>query len=461
MALTKKAIDGFEYQGNVTVKDGREVHGWDVRWDKAQLATKDIPIPGFGVRVYPSGVKAFVLRYRARGRKRLMVLGSYGSELTLTEARAKARKTRNETRDGADPVEERRRESQGKTFGDLIVTFLKNKATRGKKTVGDDEKRLNLHIPKSWRARPADSITRAEVTRLHGRIGETAPYQANRILANLHAMFRKGQVWGHLPENAVNPAGEIDKFPEKKRKRWGKPEEVAAIARAIDTEPSVYIRGALWLYFLTGARKNELLEAKRADVDWTRGQLKLPDPKSGEEQQLTLSAPALAILQALPAEDKNPYLFPAAKKGTKAHNGGHHLVNINKPWQRVRDRATVILWAEANAEVFELVGELGRDAKVADVQSAAQERGLELQGDIRDLRLHDIRRTVGSWLSQSSVELNTIREGLRHADLSTTIIYTQLGADPAREAFEQHGQRLLEVTGRTGPVEVAGGDRND
>ncbi len=73
--LTKRSIDSFRHRG-----------GWDVRWDTA--------VPGFGVRVYPSGKKAFVLSYRARGRKRLMVLGRYGADLTLDQARTRARKER-------------------------------------------------------------------------------------------------------------------------------------------------------------------------------------------------------------------------------------------------------------------------------------------------------------------------------------------------------------------------------
>ena len=56
MKLTKRLIDAFKYEG-----------GWDVRWDDE--------VPGLGVRIYPSGKKAFVLSYRVDKRKRLMVLG--------------------------------------------------------------------------------------------------------------------------------------------------------------------------------------------------------------------------------------------------------------------------------------------------------------------------------------------------------------------------------------------------
>ena len=62
--LTKGEIDRAVYQGN------EQGNAWDVRWDSA--------IPGFGGRIYPSGRKAFILRYRVNGSKRLLTLGTYG-----------------------------------------------------------------------------------------------------------------------------------------------------------------------------------------------------------------------------------------------------------------------------------------------------------------------------------------------------------------------------------------------
>ena len=60
-------------------------------------------------------------------------------------------------------------------------------------------------------------------------------------------------------------------------------------------------------------------------------------------------------------------------------------------------------------------------------------------------------------MSQSGVDLNVIKDGLRHADLGTTLIYARLGQDAAREAFEQHGRQILEAAGKSKPTEVFGG----
>ncbi len=445
--LTKRDIDGFGYRG-----------GWDVRWDRDGTAKSGTPVPGFGVRIYPSGEKAFVLSYRARGRKRLMVLGRYGADLTLKEARTKAGRQRVRVGENIDPLEEKRAAGRGKAFGDLIADFMEKHVQANRlKTEKAIRRRLDRNIPAAWKRRNADAIETWEIEDLHRKIGADHPYEANRLLEILRAMYGRAPLWKYLPKDAPNPTKGIKKFKEKKRKRWVTREEVPPLVWAIDEEPNVYVRGALWLYLLTGLRKSELLTAKRADIDWSRAQLRLLDTKSSEEQVAALNEPAMMILRALPKLAKNPYILPGAKEGA-------HLVNIDKPWRRVRERATTRQWTEcAEPEVMELIGqlrdELGRQPTYGECVEAARSRRVDLASGLVDVRLHDLRRTVGSWLSQSAVDLNTIKEALRHASISTTLTYAQLGADPAREALEDHGRQVMEIAGR--PRLVEGGSGNE
>ncbi len=60
-------------------------------------------------------------------------------------------------------------------------------------------------------------------------------------------------------------------------------------------------------------------------------------------------------------------------------------------------------------------------------------------------------------MTADNVDLNRIKDALRHANISTTLTYARLGDDAAREAFERHGQRIMEAAGKAGPVGVAGG----
>lgn len=391
MRLTKSAIDRFVYRGDGTSRD--------VRWDDA--------VSGLGLRVYPSGRKAFVLSYRYGTRKRLMTLGDFdpiGSN--LDEFRKRARRQITKLEDGLDPLEEKRRVTQGKSFGELLDRYISDHAKRHKLTWRKDERRFELYIPNDWRGRKASAITYDDIADLHRRVGDYAPYEANRLVEILRKAFNLAAKWHYVEPSAPNPARGVERYKEVRRKRWVRPDEVGLLARAIDSEPNVYVRAAIWLYLLTGLRRSELLRSKWADVDWGQRQLRLVETKAGEEQTAPLSAPAILLLQSIPRLVGNDYILPGARTG-------QHLVNVGKPWLRIRKAA-----------------------------------------GIDDVRLHDLRRTVGSWMSQSRVDLNTIKEALRHASISTTLTYARLGADPARDAIEDLGRRMLAAAGKDKPAEV-------
>lgn len=442
--LTTKAIKAFRYEGKRKVIRGRETFSRDVRWDT--------DLPGFGARVYPSDKKAFVVAYRVKGRSRLYALGAFG-KLTLDQARDEAREVFRQVRKGGDPVEAKRTAGRGKTFGDLIEDFM-TRHVQGQrlKTENATRRRLDRNIPKSWKPRLAEAITAADIEGLHAKIGQTRPYEANRLLQIIKTMYNRAPAWGYVPKGADNPAVGVRRHREVKRDRWATAHEVKVLAWAIDQEPNVYIRAALVLYLLTGVRKSELLEARRRDIDWQSGVLRLADPKSGQPQSVPLSAAAQAILRALPVMSGNPYLLPGNKKAA-------HLVNIDKAWRRVRKAATVRLWATSkdkrvSALIEHLTRTLERTPTYAEGLAGAGDV-VDLPTGLVDLRLHDLRRTVGSWLSQSGIDLNVVKDAMRHASLATTLVYARLGADPAREALEQHGRKVMEIIG--GPRLVESG----
>jgi Site-specific recombinase XerD len=390
MKLTKRAIDAMTYAGAGALRD--------VRWDA--------DLPGFGVRIYPTGRKAFVLSYRAYGRKRLMTLSDYGV-LTLEQAQSQARKHLVAVGEGDDPLEARRKERGAGTVADLCHAYLERHARLRKKTWRKDESRIHRHLLPVWGNLKAKAITRADVAALHRRIGkDSGPYEANRTLELLSVMFELAVTWGFLPEGSPNPARRVEAYKEEKRDRWVTPEELPRLAQAIDQEPNPYARAALWLYLLTGVRKTELLTATWSNVSWDRKELKLPETKAGRAHYLPLSEPALALLQQIPRLDGNPYILPGLKEG-------RHLVNIEKPWRRARKAAGV-----------------------------------------EDVRLHDIRRTVGSWLAQAGNSLHLIGRVLNHSNQSTTAIYARFAQDHVREALEAHGKRIMGVAGKLPMAEV-------
>lgn len=380
MKLTKRAIDSFIYQGSGTSQD--------IRWDDQ--------LPGFGLRIYPTGKKTFTLSYRANGRKHIMTIGAYGV-LTLDQARDKAKRLIGQVLDGKDPLEDRKQVSQGATIKKLCHEYIERYGKANKKTWEEDQRRINRHIIPAWGNIKVRSIKRSDVASLHHAIGKTAPYEANRILALLSKIFELAQRWGFLPENSINPARKIDKFKERKRDRWLSHEELPRVAQAIDKEDNVYIRAAFWLYLLTGMRRSELLQVKWSEIDFERKEIRIPESKAGRIHYVPLSPPAIALIETIPKIQGNPYLLPGRMTGKP-------IVNVRKAWERIK-----------------------KDAGVEGV------------------RIHDIRRTVGSWLAQSGNSLHLIGKVLGHTNASTTQVYARLSEDTARKALDDHGKRIMNI----------------
>jgi integrase len=382
-ALTKKAIDAAKYAGN-----GRTPC---VVWDGE--------LRGFGLRVHPTGRKAFVLFYRTQGgTKRLTTLGPYPG-LTLDQARRQALRERADVASGGDPAATRKQGRDAASFAALAEAFLEKYARIHKKSARDDERYVDKVLVPAFGSRKAGAISRADLSALHRRIGAKKPYAANRMLACASVLFAWGEREGMLPAGHANPAHGIAKFREEKRDRWVTPEEMPKLAAEIRSEPSVYVRGALWLYLLLGARKTELLRAKWSDVDMERGVWRLPETKAGRTHYLPLAPPALAILAELPREEGNEHVFPGRSRGS-------HLVNVEKSWRRIRKAA-----------------------------------GCE------DVRLHDLRRTVGSWMAQGGASLPLIGRVLNHTTPATTAIYARMSDDPARRALAAHAAAVLAAAG--------------
>ncbi len=244
-------------------------------------------------------------------------------------------------------------------------------------------------------------MTRNDIAAFHAQLGQTAPYEANRILRLIQRMFSLASQWGMLDETKPNPARNIRLFKEEKRDRWFTPTELPRLTEALDQEPNQSAAQAIWLYLLTGARKSELLQAKWTDIDWERKELRLPDTKSDRVHYIPLSTLTCTLLEATPRTADNPYIFPGRIKG-------HPLVNISKPWKRICQKA-----------------------------------------HLQNARVHDLRRTVGSWLAQSGNSLHLIGKILNHSNQSTTAIYAHFAQDQGRQALEDYSQKLKHTLGAT------------
>lgn len=380
MALTKRQVDAAAYDGNGTSRD--------VRWD-----TGDGAVPGFGVRVYPSGKKSFVFKYRSGGRTRMMTLGRFGV-LTVKQARDKARRARVDVADGTDPLEEKRREARAvETFRDLADRFMDEYAKLHRKSWREDKRRLDKHLRPALGSKAVDAVTADDVRALHARIGKGARVEANRVANLVRTIYNRAERWGLVPAGHPNPAKAIDRFKERSRERWLTAAELTRLAKALDADTAVYPVAAIRLLLLTGSRKTELLRARWDRLDRAGRRLLLEDTKTGEPKVAPLSAPALAVLDGLPRMLRSPWIFPSPRDAKKPR------ADIRKAWARIRKAAR-----------------------------------------LPDATIHDLRRTAGSWLAQQGVPLPVIAQALGHRDLRATEVYARIAASQPADALDMLGE---------------------
>ncbi|HZH48705.1 MAG TPA: site-specific integrase [Nitrospira sp.] len=354
-----------------------------------QVFVRDTELPGFALRV-TKGRKSFVLDKRIRGRMRRLTIGPYGP-LTVDQARKVAATHVGAITQGGDPAQVRQDRLHEPTFGDLTEQYLERHAPR-KRSARDDRGMLHTHLM-DFRTRKLTDLSRNDVARLHAKIGATAPYRANRLVALLRKMFNLARDWGLY--SGENPATRIQFFREASRDRFVQPEELPRLFQAMAEEPNLYVRTILLTALFTGARRSEVLTMRWDDVSLTRAEWRIPQTKAGRPHLLPLPNPLVTTLRRLPRLDGIPYVFPG-------QNGGGHVQNIKRAWDRIR-----------------------------------------LKAGMQDVRFHDLRRTVGSWLAGNGESLHLIGKVLNHTDVSTTAIYARLNLDPVRQALERNASKML------------------
>jgi integrase len=346
---------------------------------------------GLTIAVSPAGKKSFVLYRKVAGRPERITIGPY-PDLTIEQARGRAAELNGAIARGENPAIERRLVRDEATFVELFATYLEHHAKPHKKTWNDDQGMFDKHLA-GWKFRKLSDIRRTDVLALHARIGDkSGHYAANRVAELVSSMFTKAIEWGWSGEN---PAIKIKAFKERKRERFLQPEELGKFFRALEAELNETIRDYILLSLFTGARRTNVQEMRWSEINWQAATWRIPETKNGESITVPLSAPAINVLEKRKASSNTEWVFPGV-------GATGHLVEPKSAWKRILRRAK-----------------------------------------IQDLRLHDLRRTLGSWQAATGASLPIIGKSLGHKSLSATQIYARLNIDPVRAAVDKATDAML------------------
>ncbi len=440
-------------------KKGIAVQSYE--WDSA--------IRGFGLRITTTGAKNFCLKFIDSQKKQAWIqLGPYTGEKSLTAASELAAEYRRMIVKGLDPRNEAKKHLLTPTFGEFTKDHLKELTDR----LSDAEKAIiavkpkwlppYLHGTKVFLDKIAvpvlGTLRLNEVTRNHiqALVDDTAkgrrPWMkpsekpkkptkiaANRLHAALSKLFTEAERKGHIPQGS-SPCKLVVKQAESKgRERfltmtefewlgkvlrdapsWGEKETCPyAWVKDEDGEhhleiPTPYTLGALRLLLLTGARLSEILKLRWAEVDRDRKIIRIESHKTSRKtgaKELPINSAALAVLDHLEGLSGRELNGEWVIQG---HRHGAHLVNLQKPWRRLRQAV-----------------------------SLASEGAVNLD----DLRIHDLRHSFASVAVSTGQSLPMIGSLVGHTQASTTQRYAHLHTDPRHEASELISAKIATALG--------------
>lgn len=406
----------------------------------------DTEISGFGLRVEPSGVKSFLVRYRAGGGRlapeRLMVLGRLGA-LTPIEARNLAKAKMGEVATGGDPAKARADRRRDMTIADLSDLYLEEGVDHKKAgTILNDKSRISRHIKPLLGTKTVKMLSKEDVARFQrdiaagktatsehtkkgGRSAVTGGKRAAALCVNLlSAMYSFAIDRKFAPEN---PCAGVKRYAMGSKERYLTTEELERLGAAIREAETAgiewvpdpdkktkhapkpenrrvkvaqHVAGAFRLLILTGCRLREILHLKWSDLDIERGLLLLSDSKTGR-RAIVLSAPALAVLVSLPRV--GVYVIAGETAGAEDEKPRSDL---NRPWFAIRRRA-----------------------------------GLD------DVRIHDLRHSFASVGAGAGLGLPIVGALLGHSQPRTTQRYAHLDNDPLRRATNRIGDEIARAMG--------------
>lgn len=377
----------------------------------------DTELPGLVVRIQPSGLKVFYLRYRLPSGKRRSFRIGEAAALPVAEARNAGRLHWADAAKGVDPMDLKHQPK-----GHTLESFL---------DVYEGEAALSWHFESVKRVRrcfksllstPLKEITMAPILQYRNRRRneKLKTSTINRDIAALRGVLSRAVAGGFITKN---PCSGIKSFGEDsgKKPRYLKPDELTRLYKALDDReeekrlereryniwlrersmPEIldlrtvaftdHLKPMTLLALNTGLRRGEIFNLHWSDCDFVSQTPMLTvrgdGAKSGKTRHIPMSNAVLDSLTKWRVQAKgDAFVFASPVTGER-------MDNIKKSWTEVTKKAK-----------------------------------------LTDFKFHDCRHHFASTLVQRGCDLNVVRELLGHADLKLTMRYAHLAPHNAAAA---------------------------
>lgn len=384
-----------------------------------RLILFDTKRPGLALRISPTGTKTFCYMAwdQKRGRSVDITIGGF-PKMRLKDARDKAVELSGLLSDGADLRGQVQADRQEPTLTDAFERWVKKKSSRGRTSHTSDRLRYNKHIRPIFGTRRVSDITTKQLEHWFLSLPKKSGISttsANRILVIIRTIYN--QELSSYP----NPCNGISLYQEESRDRFLRPAELPVFFTELDSrETPHYLRDFVYLALYTGARKSNLLGMRWADIDFDLGVWTIPASQSKNRATMTLPLiPAtLEILERRWRENQgldrpSTFVFP-----TLIQSKSGHLADIRDSWGALLKRA-----------------------------------------GIDDFRMHDLRRSLGSWQTITGASTAVVGKSLGHKSQQATAIYSRMHLDPVRQSIERAVEAMRKIEPKVVPLKSATGGK--
>ncbi|MDR0329908.1 MAG: tyrosine-type recombinase/integrase [Rickettsia sp.] len=342
---------------------------------------KDTKEAGLILIVSYGGSKVFYLGTVINKKYHRIKIGSFPN-LSITEARTKAMELKNKIAKGYNPLEAKSKLSNELTFAELYDKYLNEYSKINNKRWQDYAASMDRYAKHLYPMK-ISTIQKVDIQEIFNNLTKTGKYGANRFLDILSPVFNKAIEWGLLK---VNPVIGIKKHKEQSRDRYLTREELPIFFATLAEEKNQLIKDFILISLYTSARKGNVLTMRWENIKFIDKMWYIPDTKNGIPQSLPLLDQAVEILEARKQQSTSKWVFPSETSSSG------HLQEPKKGWKRICQKA-----------------------------------------GIQDLRIHDLRRTLPSWMAMTGANQYVIGKVLNHEDPRSTAVYARLGLDTVRE----------------------------
>jgi integrase len=284
--------------------------------------------------------------------------------------------------------------TSGITFGEMSAAYIEHYAKLYCRSWEKEQSYLRLYLT-DWNDTVAANISKMDVQVLLRRIGEAnGKTAANRAVQLIRTIYNRAIEWEIF--DGTNPATGARLFKLQSRDRFLEVDEIKRLIAAASTLRYPTTRDFLFMCLFTAARRSNVAAMRWEEISFETGLWSVPLTKNGTPQRIPLTKAALDLLSARKQNAISEFVFPS----DRSKSG--HLTKPEGAWYALLERA-----------------------------------------GLKNVRIHDLRRTMASWQAMTGANLSVIMDTLNHKDVKSVQVYARLQVEPVRESMSIATAKML------------------